>query len=1053
VADAGPGRVGSDLFIIDNSEDEWDVLRYLSGWCRHARQLDVATAYFEIGSLLSLDGRWQEVDAIRILMGDEVARRTKKAFTEALRFKSDRLDASIEAEKTQNDFLDGVPAVADAIRSGRIQFRVYRKTKFHAKAYITHAREEVIGSFALVGSSNFTRPGLTSNVELNVQVTGANVALLQEWYERHWNEAEDVTPEMLRVIERHVREFSPFEIWARSLHEYFSHRELTAGEWEKTESAIWPLLDGYQREGYGAVVKIARRYGGAFLCDGVGLGKTFVGLMILERLVRHERKKVLLLVPKSARDSVWMANLRKYLPQLSAGVFSNLRVMNHTDLSRESLEEELEQVAAQADAIIIDEAHNFRNPGVAGRGERRESRYRTLQRIAAGKEMYLLTATPVNNSILDLMHLIELFAGDGERLKQAPLGVHSLQGHFRKLEKELREASGDAQADVQGDLFGADENVLTGEAHEVFVLDPVVSELVVQRSRGYVKSSQQKEAKGAAIFPVREDPRVAHYRPSELQRRLLDLVEEAFARVRPLLSLAIYNPDDFARAGGDETVTDFDRGRRRQVVRLIRIGLLKKLESSTVAFDQSCQRLFTKLLAWAEAHSETAGEKRRLEREKARHGDLIEFVAARQAEWQDAEREEGDDLVTPEMLLSVERLDRDAYDVEAILDETYNDLFQLARFIHELRSFAPEKDGKLNALIELLKTDPVLKAHKVLVFTEYMATARFVRDRLRAAGIVGVEEVDSATKIDRGEVIRRFAPYYNGSSSAELRSRGAPETRLLISTDVLSEGLNLQDATRLINYDLHWNPVRLMQRIGRVDRRMNPEVEARLAVDHPEEAHLRGRVVYWNFLPPDDLERLLNLYNRVAGKTLRISKLFGIEGRKLLTESDDYDDLRDLNEAMEGEETIEERLRNELRDLLLADPALEERLADLPNRIFSGRQVPAEGAKGVFFCWALPGRRPDPDPGADEAENWTEADGRAGWHYVDLATDAIAESAAEIAGLIRSAPDTERVLAAPRDALRRAREASERHIRNGYLRQMQAPAGVKPVLKAWMELN
>jgi superfamily II DNA or RNA helicase len=1048
-------RTGSELFIVDNSDDDWKAQRYLHDWCGLSRGIDVATGYFEIGSLLALGEEWQKVDSFRILMGDEVSRRTKQAFESAVRKRLEQLDQSVELEKEKDDFLEGVPAIVEALRTKKIEARLYRKAKFHAKAYITHARQEVVGSAALVGSSNFTRPGLTQNIELNVQITGSPVSVLQEWYEEHWEQAEDVTPELLRTIERHVQEFTPFDVYARSLKEYFSHKELTAGEWEKTKSVIWPLLDGYQREGYGALRKIASLYDGAFLCDGVGLGKTFVGLMMLERLVEHERKKVLLLVPKSARESVWVANLRKYLPHLADGVFSNLFIMSHTDLSRDSMADQMAQVASQADAIIIDEAHNFRNPGVAGKGERRESRYRTLQRLAGGKEMYLLTATPVNNSIIDLMHLIELFSGNGEKLKRA--GVHSLQGHFRSLEKKIRQASGEEPHDAQGDLFSIDEDISGGVPHQIFEDDPIVNALVIQRSRAYVKASQRKESKGEAIFPIREDPIVAEYKSSSLQAKLLDLVEEAFARSRPLLSLAIYNPDDFARAPTSEEKPDlkrdFERGRRRQVVRLIRTGLLKKLESSTVAFDYSCQRLFTKLLTFAEKHAETEVEKRKLEREKARHSDVIEFVAARQAAWKDEEREEGEDLVTPEMLDSVERLPRDEYDVEAILDEVYNDLIQLARFIHELRDFTPEQDGKLKTLIKLLQNDPVLREHKVLIFTEYMTTARFVRDELREAGIQGVEEVDSATKVDRGEVIRRFAPYYNGSSSGELAARKASETRVLISTDVLSEGLNLQDATRLINYDLHWNPVRLMQRIGRVDRRMNKEIEAKLVADHPKEAKLRGRVVYWNFLPPDDLDRLLNLYNRVAGKTLRISKLFGIEGRKLLKASDDYEDLRDLNQVMEGEESPDERLRNELRDLLIAHPDLEARLSSLPNRIFSGRERPSGTAKGVFFCWTLPGRRAEPDDNAEEAENWTEQDGRVAWYYLDLDSGQIADTATQIAETVRSGPSTPRVLKIERPTLREARETIERHIRNTYLKQVQAPAGVKPILKAWMELH
>jgi phosphatidylserine/phosphatidylglycerophosphate/cardiolipin synthase-like enzyme len=185
---------GSELFIVDNSDEDWKVLRYLHEWCQYSRALDVATGYFEIGSLLGLKDEWQKIDCIRISMGDEVSRRTKAAFAEGLAKVRDRLDASLEAEKIKNDFLAGVPAIVEAIRSGKIVCRVYRKAKFHAKAHIPHHRSEVIGSFALVGSSNFTFPGLKENIELNVQITGRPVGVLQEWYEEHWNDAEDVTP-------------------------------------------------------------------------------------------------------------------------------------------------------------------------------------------------------------------------------------------------------------------------------------------------------------------------------------------------------------------------------------------------------------------------------------------------------------------------------------------------------------------------------------------------------------------------------------------------------------------------------------------------------------------------------------------------------------------------------------------------------------------------------------------------------------------------------------------------------------------------------------------
>lgn len=1036
-------RSGSELFIVDNSDDEWRALRYIRDWCQISRSIDVASAYFEIGSLLALEGEWQRVDEIRVLMGDEVSRRSRKAFEQAVSERVSRLDGSVEAEKERDDFLTGLPAIAEAIRTGKIKFRVYRKERFHAKAYITHARLEVVGSAALVGSSNFTRPGLTQNIELNVQITGQPVTVLQEWYEEHWDDAEDVTLDMLRVIDRHIQTFSPFDVYAHSLRELFRDREYSASEWEKHESVIFKELNGYQREGYGRMLEIADGFGGAFLCDGVGLGKTFVGLMLLERLVRHQKKNVVLLVPKSARDSVWIANLRKFMPDLADGVFSGLAILNHTDLNRPGLERQLKQITERADAIIIDEAHNFRNPGIAGEGERRESRYRVLQRIAAGKQVFMLTATPVNNSLLDLMHLIELWSGDGAQLKRAPLGIHSLRGHFRQLERRIAVASGN-----NGDaLAQIDEDVTSGEAHEIFASDPIVQNLVVQRSRAYVKESQKREAKGSpAQFPVREDPKVATYNYSPLQKKLLDLVDQSFDKQKPMFSLAIYNPEEFRRPGLAEAA-DFDRGRLKQVVTLIRTGFLKRLESSTPAFDSSCQNLFIKLLTFVERNASGPLDQQRLKQWKDRHIDLLAHIIKSRASWQDEEAEAGEDLVSPEMLEAELALDDSTYDVAAIINETYEDLTQLAHLLETLQDFTPKQDGKIAALIELLKTDPVLREHKVLIFTEFTVTARHIKKQLEAAGLTSVAQVDSTTKLDRGEVIKRFAPYYNDSNSAKVAPN---ETRILISTDVLSEGLNLQDATRLINYDLHWNPVRLMQRIGRVDRRMNPAIEAMIIKDHPKQTPLRGKVAYWNFLPPSDLDRLLSLYSRVAGKTLRISKLFGIEGRKLLTDTDEYDDLKDFNATYEGTTSPEEALRLELADLLNANPDLAKRLDGFPNRIFSGRET--SSATGTFFCWSLPVRIRDADLtlGADA---WTASPGDVRWYFRDAASGEIAEDPTRIVDLIRSALITPRRLETPHSTLAEAREGVEKHIRNGYLKQMQAPVGVKPVLKAWMELN
>ena len=1008
---------GGDLFIVDNSVSGWTGLEYLRQWSDLAESFDIATGFCEIGALLALDGKWQQLRGIRLLMGDEVSLRTKAAFREALRRRVVRLDVSLEREKAENPFLEGVEAVTDAVAQGRIECRVYRRDKFHAKAYITHAKFDVVGAQALVGSSNFTRAGLTRNVELNIQVrSGREVAQLQDWFDAHWDEADDVTEDVLRTISRHVVKPSPFEVYAKALHELFRGGELTAGEWDVSRSRMFGCLDRYQQEAYWSLMKIARRHGGAFLCDGVGLGKTFVGLMLIERLVLRENKRVVLLAPKAAREGVWEPHLRRWLPHIG-GVgggedFSSLSVFSHTDLSRSGdFPERFQRIAELADVVIIDEAHHFRNRGsrgertpggdtgsaaaantpraantgsaaaantgsptvmcssagagralvrllteIGGRGsgsgpvadgDRRDQRsrywrlYDMLDGSARPKLVFLLTATPVNNRLADFRHMAELFTRGDEAFFARSLGVHNLSDHFNVMERALRdslaprgktttERTGSASigsastraastrttstraASTGSDSTGttstgatttgsattgsastgatstgsAFAEGMTPEARDALAADEVFAELVVQRSRSYAKKSQMQQRGESAVFPVRRPPVVAEYSIRRSYRDVLDMFEEAFARKQPLFSLAVYYPLAYYTGPGD--VNPVEENRQRQVVGLVRTMLLKRFESSVYAFEKSLDRLMRKLLAFVEVHSQPGTERDRLDAWKRRNAAVLGFRPETQlglnldgedpADAASTQDDADEDVIPAELLDAVAVLSRDDYDVAAVLDRTFEDLDEIARFLAAASRLNARHDDKARKLARLLRTKD-LTGRKVLVFTEFADTARYVQAQLKAAGIAGVARIDSTSNVDRAEVIRRFSPYYNGSSTARLAAEGLDEIRVLVSTDVLSEGLNLQDATRLVNYDLHWNPVRMMQRIGRVDRRMDPEIEARLTADHPETATDRGVVRFWNFLPPEDLERILKLYERVTGKALLISHTLGIEGR------------------------------------------------------------------------------------------------------------------------------------------------------------------------------
>ncbi len=1039
----------SDLFIVDNSDSSWSAQKYLHEWCDLSEAFDIATGYFEIGSLLRLDGQWQKLKKIRILMGDEVSHRTRETIVKALKEKLELLDKSFEDEKETNDFLEGVGGIVQAIKTGQIECRVYTKKKFHAKLYITHASKEVLGSMALVGSSNFTLPGLTQNIEMNVQIRN-EVSLLQDWFEKHWQEGEEVSEDVLKTMERHIAEHSPFVVYAKSLNEYFRGKEYDISEWEtagaeNVGSKMYPILEQYQREGYRSLLKIAEKWNGAFLCDGVGLGKTYVGLMLIERLVTQERKRVLLLSPKSATEAVWKTELKKRLPNLF-GEFSNLAVYNHTDLLRIGESEEmLNSVQQEADVVIIDEAHHFRN-------EKKGGRYRRLFEIIGEKTVYMLTATPINNSVQDLRNMIYLFSRKRDNyFATPPLGIHNLKGHFMSLKRKLNELV-DEHIHEGAKVTPTSDHDLEGVSgvREALEADQLFKEIIVQRSRKYVKESQKLHGGGQKVeFPEPQKPRVHDYDLAKTYGPLLKRFAKAFDKEKPLLTLSIYNPyEHFLGEEEDSLDFEFERGRKRQVIALIRTSLLKRFESSYFAFNTSCHRLLIKIYLWCQENLETEKEKNTLE---ALYNKNKSYFSVGLSEEEGAEEDDEDIILDEIDVGNIEKLDRKLFDVEAIFDEALTDMKGVISLLKDMRKFTPETDDKLIQLVKLLETEKVA-GRKVIIFTEFRTTAEHITSYLKACNFENIELIDSRTTGKRRlGVIRRFAPYYNDRTSAELKGE---EINILVSTDVLSEGLNLQDCTRLINYDIHWNPVRLMQRIGRIDRRLNPEIESEIKRAHPETKSDRGKVAFWNFLPPNELESLIHLYGKVSNKVLYISKTLGMEVNPLNPEMGDLEVVKEFNASYEGETSFKENLRLEYHRLLSLNPDLEAKIGKLPWKVFSGKKHPEDSVRGIFFCYAIPAPAKITDRDEEEMTEWTLEAGESRWYLYDLENETIIEAAEKIADFIRSEPTTPRVTEMDREFLVSTRKKIvEKHINNSQMKTLQAPMEARPRLVCWMEIN
>ena len=1012
--------------ILDN-RGENTVLEAFRRLLPHSKQWDVATGYFEVGALLALDGSWQALDGMRVLLGDELTDRTRRTLLSRAQI-VDRLrqdsEESIEAAKEGDDALTGLPAVRHALATGQIQARVYAKAKFHAKGYLMDGAASSPVDFAVVGSSNFTAPGLTQNIELNLLTTEQNqINALRVWYEQVWKDGEDVSAEVLKVVERHLREYRPFEVYAKALYEYFVGRDKSQTDWERNESVLYPLLSKYQKDGYHRALQIADRWNGALVCDGVGLGKTFVGMMLLENAL-YRKKKALVIVPKSARKSVWERNLDLYLkPKYRRAYRDQIVIHNHTDFGRDGTipQEDMEYYRDFFDVVLVDEAHHFRHP------------YRTrAQKLAAlcqGKQVFLLTATPINNSLVDLYNLVNLFAQNNLR-HFSELGIQNLRLHFTKAEKALRDEAETAenQATVGGAGNGtapassAAADGLQVQAADFLRTDALLKEVLIQRSRKFVMESEALDA-NRPVFPQRQPPVVVTYSLNQVYAGLYEDIKLAFQKDQPLLSLAIYGTEQFKQREQDRDQYTLEY--QGNVIGLIRTLLLKRLESSYKAFEASLEDLLRKMGLFVQANAPAmwaTWQKQHLNLWTTTVLHWTQRTHGMEAGTEDEEENDAPDLPPP--------LDPAKYDVQSILTLTLGDMTQLVTILTKVyQKLSPDTDDKLTQLVARLKS-PELAGRKLCIFTEFRDTARYLYRELcqRFPECSNIEELDSGRAVGeaRERVIKRFAPYYNCAPD-ELPTYVGNQIDILITTDVLSEGLNLQDANILMNYDVHWNPVRLMQRVGRVDRRL----------DLSKPVH-HDKVYIYNFLPPNELEELLNLLKRVSGKILRINRTLGIEA-PILTPNDPNAAMKLFNEQYEQQESVAEALELELQRIEKDHPAIYQSLPDLPRRLFSGKRADDGTPRGLYCAYRYPAPSED-------------ATGELRWYFRNAVTGAISEGVEAIAGLIRCEHDTPRETAASADDLKAARGDIERQKVNRHLRDMQALAGTKATLVCYMEV-
>ncbi|MBU0860285.1 MAG: DEAD/DEAH box helicase family protein, partial [Alphaproteobacteria bacterium] len=778
------------------------------------------------------------------------------------------------------------------------------------------AREHV-----LVGSSNFTVSGLgisdRPNIELNLVVdSDRDRHDLLAWFDEIWSDQKltiDVKDEVLQRLAQLGAHNSPESIYQLTLYHLFqdylsdrSENELLEAS-SFTETAVWQMLYPFQRDGARAVLAKLARYGGCVLADSVGLGKTLTALAVIKWYeLRNDR--VLVLCPKKLREN-WTEYLSSNNSELNPLRQDRLSytVLSHTDLGRTSGrvgDIDLSRINwGGFDLIVIDESHAFRN----ATGGRYQKLLNEVIRAGRPTQVLMLSATPVNNDLADLKAQLDLIAKDRPDAFQA-IGAPNLSvliGQARQRFKTWSNAGGRDASALIASLPPAFNKLLDG--------------ISIARSRKHIERHYPDTLDAIGNFPVREKP--ISMSPG------IDMASEfpAFDTINTIISglkLALYNPFTFVRLqhrarydARDNRTVGFDQANReRYLIAMMKVGFLKRLESSVNSFGVTMQRM--------------------VDRIDARLATLDEFELQGNSITADVvlltDEPDGDEELEAAFevggRLKYDLRHIDVADWRAALKE---DRARVAELAAAAMAVNPSRDAKLERLKALVRDKAEAPSrnrngtpnHKLILFTAYSDTARYLYRELepfaRAAGLhVGLVTGDgSAASIGRArfqDVLANFAPH--SKKRAGMRDMPEEEIDLLIATDCISEGQNLQDADLLVNVDIHWNPVRLIQRFGRIDRIGSQAQTVRMV----------------NFWPTEDLNRYLNLKGRVESRMALVD----------LSATGDDNFLANAQEAVEGETHWRDeqlrRLQSEVFDLedahegiSLAEFSLEEFRADL----------------------------------------------------------------------------------------------------------------------------
>jgi superfamily II DNA or RNA helicase len=887
--------MSSDLTFITN-EPGRNLSNRFQVLIKDTQFFDVLVGYFFTSGFYALYKSLETTEKIRILIGISTNIETfeflqqSKALQQTFQYSnaevkekfSEGVENEMSTSQDNSEIEEGVTKFLEWLTTGKLEIKAYPTANIHAKLYIMTFLEgdRDIGR-VITGSSNFTQAGLADNLEFNVELKNrADYDFALNKFNELWKNAVDVSDKYVDTIQTKTwlnNNITPYQLYLKFLYEYFKDE---IGQTDEVFYKYVPIdfkkLE-YQEQAVLNAKKILDEYGGVFVSDVVGLGKTYISALLAGQLDGY----TLVIAPPVLLDENNPGSWRN--------IFSDFRIAADFE-SIGKLDKLVKRGIDKYKNIIIDEAHRFRTES--------NITYEKLARICRGKRVVLVTATPLNNRPPDILSQIKLF--QKERKSTIP-NVPDLKTFFAKMEKRIKDL--DRQRDYEA-------YIRTTRANAREIREYILKHLMVRRTRSEVEKYYGDDLKKQNLsFPEVADPEPLFYELNEEEDQIFNETIEFIARK---FKYARYTPLLFYK--GEETLDQLELQSQRNMGAFMKILLVKRLESSFHAFRNTIDRFINSYRRFLEEF-----DKGKVFVSKKHINKIFELL------------EEGDDRAIQKLIDEDKAKEYPSEDFNNEFKEYIEHDLDILTHIHKLWQ-GVTRDPKLLKFMEVLSRRKILQQSKLIVFTESKETAKYLSLNLQRKFNEGILTFsgESSTAI-RDKVIENF--------DAKARYK-KDDYRILVTTEVLSEGVNLHRSNVVINYDIPWNPTRLMQRVGRINR-VDTEFD---------------KIYTFNFFPTKQSNDQIKLREAAEAKIQAFISMLGSDAR-LLTEGEPVESFELFSRLIsrktitgedEGDES-ELKYLQVIKDIRDNDPDLFASVKRLPKKARTARKFKSDGNRLLTY--------------------------------------------------------------------------------------------------------